>query len=170
MALIVVTLDKLKHDRKAFDCGQAALNDFLQTKAARHQARRVSRTFVLTDSAQPHAIMGYYTLSNCQIAREALAKQDAQALPLHPVPAVMLGRLAVDRAQQGQGYGHCLLMDALKRCALIGAHSGVYTLVVDAKDAAAKRFYERFGFRAIAGHPLKLHLPLATALAAMPDA
>ncbi len=170
MALIVAALDKSAHDRGTFDCGEAVLNDFLRTKAARHQARRVSRTFVLTDSLRPRAILGYYTLSNCQIGRDALTADEARALPLHPVPAVLLGRLAVDRAQQGRRYGHWLLMDALRRCSLIGAHSGVYALVVEAKDITVKRFYERLDFRAIAGHPLKLYLPLATALAAIPDA
>ncbi len=90
MALIVGSLDKSVHDRSAFDCGEPSLNDFLRTKAARHQAQRVSRTFVLTDDAAPQRIFAYYSLSNCQIAREKLSAQEAKALPRHPVPAVLL--------------------------------------------------------------------------------
>ncbi len=164
MALIVASLDKAVHDRAAFDCGEPALDEFLKSKAALHQARRVSRTFVLTDSAQPRRILGYYSLSNSQIAREQLSDEDAKALPRHSVPAVRLARLAVGRSEQRQRLGQWLLMDAIKRCALVGQQSGVYALVVDAKNEEVKRFYERFGFVAIAGHPLVLYLPLETAL------
>lgn len=164
MALIVSSLDKAVHDRTAFDCGSPPLNDFLRTKAAKHQAQRVSRTFVLTDSAEPQHILGYYSLSNCQIAREALSEQEAKALPRHPIPAVMLARLAINQGQQGKRYGRWLLMDAIKRCALIGQQSGVYALVVDAKDEDAKRFYQRYGFATIVDRPMTLYLPLATGL------
>ncbi|MBV8062100.1 MAG: GNAT family N-acetyltransferase [Nevskia sp.] len=167
MALIIATLDKGVHDRTAFDCGEPALNDFLKTKAARHQALRASRTFVLADGAEPERILGFYSLSNCQIAREGLSAEQAKTLPRHPVPAVMLARLAVDRTQQGKHYGRWLLMDAIKRCALVGLQSGVYALLVDAKNEAAKHFYERFGFVAIAGHPMTLYLPLETGLGAL---
>ncbi len=167
MALIVASLDKAVHDRGAFDCGEPALDAFLKTKAAQHQVRRISRTFVLTQSAEPGRILGYYSLSNSQVARERLSQTDAKALPRHPVPAVMLGRLAVDRAQQGKRYGQWLLMDAIKRCAMVGQQSGVYALLVDAKNEEVRRFYERFGFAAIAGLPMTLYLPLETALKAL---
>lgn len=167
MALIVGSLDKRAHDRSGFNCGEPALNDFLRTKAAKHQSQRVSRTFVLTESSEPRRLLGYYTLSNCQIAREGLAPEEARALPRHPVPAVLLARLAVDRAHQGKRYGQWLLMDAIKRCVLVGHQSGVYALVVAAKNEAAKRFYERFGFIGIAGRPLSLYLPLETGLSAL---
>ena len=167
MALIVSSLDKAVHDRTAFDCGEPALNDFLRTKAAQHQARRFSRTFVLTDSAEPGRIIGYYSLSNSQIAREQLSENESRALPRHPIPAVTLARLAVERSQQGKRRGQWLLMDAVKRCALVGQQSGVHALLVDAKDENAKRFYERFGFATIAGNPMTLYLPLDTALKAL---
>lgn len=168
MALIVCSLDRAVHDRKAFNCGVPPLNDFLRTKAAKHQAQRVSRTFVLADAAAPQRILGFYSLSNCQIARDDLSdKEEMRALPRHPVPAVLLARLAVDRGQQGNRLGQWLLMDAIKRCALVGQQSGVYALVVDAKDDAAKRFYQRFGFIAITDRPMTLWLPLETGLKAL---
>lgn len=166
MALVVSSLDKAVHDRAAFDCGEPLLNDFLRTKAAKHQTQRVSRSFVLTDDAEPERILGYYSLSNSQIAREHLREEEAKSLPRHPIPAVMLARLAVDKTQQGKRYGEWLLMDAIKRCALVGQQSGVYALLVEAKNEVAKRFYERFGFAAIVGHPLTLYLPLETGLRA----
>lgn len=167
MALIVVSLDRAAHDRKAFDCGAEPLNDFLRAKAAKHQRLRVSRTFVLTNPAVPQRILGYYTLSNCHIARKDLGVDEAKALPRHSVPAVMLARLAVDQGQQGKHYGLWLLMDAIKRCAVVGQQSGVYALVVDAKDDEAKRFYLRHGFIAIIDRPLTLYLPLETGLKAL---
>jgi GNAT superfamily N-acetyltransferase len=167
VALIVSSLDKAVHDRTAFDCGKQPLNEFLASRAAKHQAQRVSRTFVLTDSSAPKRILGYYSLSNCQIAREELGEQEAKALPRHPIPAVMLARLAVDQNQQGKRYGLWLLMDALKRTVLVGQQSGVYALVVNAKDDEAKRFYERCGFIAITGKPMTLYLPLETGLKAL---
>lgn len=167
MALIVSSLDKAAHDRTAFDCGEQPLNDFLKTKAAKHQTQRVSRTFVLTDDAEPKRILGYYSLSNGQIAREHLSEEEAKALPRHPIPAVMLARLAVNKTHQGKRFGEWLLMDAIKRCALVGQQSGVYALLVDAKNDAARRFYERFGFVAIVGHPLTLYLALETAIKAL---
>jgi GNAT superfamily N-acetyltransferase len=167
MALIVSALDKAIHDRKAFDCGEPALNEFLRTKAAKHQAQRVSRSFVLTDDIEPARILGFYTLSNSQIAREQLSADEAKALPRHPIPAVMLARLAIDRAQQGRRFGRWLLMDAIKRCALVGRQTGVYALLVDAKNDEAKRFYQRFGFTEITDRPMTLYLPLATAIQAL---
>ncbi|HWK70766.1 MAG TPA: GNAT family N-acetyltransferase [Burkholderiaceae bacterium] len=164
MALIVESLNKSEHNRKAFDCGEAELNEFLQTKAAKHQTQRMSRTFVLIDDAAPADVIGYYTLSNCQIAREAVSANDARQLPLHPVPAILLGRLAVDRRAHGSGLGLLLLMDSIKRCVLVGQQTGVFALVVDAKHDKAKSFYIRYGFTVIEQHPLTLYLPLATAL------
>jgi GNAT superfamily N-acetyltransferase len=167
VALIVASLDKAAHDRSAFDCGEPALDEFLKTKAAQHQARRVSRTFVLTQSSAPRRILGYYSLANSEVAREELSDIEARALPRHPIPAVMLARLAVDRSVQGRKFGRWLLMDAIKRCAWVGQQSGVYALLVDAKNEAAKRFYERFGFVAVTGRGMTLYLPLETGLKAV---
>lgn len=167
MALIVSTLDKAVHDRAAFSCGQDELDDFLKTKAAKHQGQRVSRTFVLTDDAEPRRILGFYTLSNCHIARENLTPEEAKLLPRHPVPAVLLARLAIAADQQRNGHGRRLLMDALKRTAVISKESGVYALVVDAKDDQAKTYYEKHGFVPIANRPMMRYLPLETALAAI---
>ena len=170
MALIVCSLDKAAHDRPAFDCGEPALNDFLRTKAARHQSQRLSRTFVLVDDGEPSRILGYYSLANCHIDREGLTEQEARKLPKYPIPGVRLARLAVDLTQQGRQYGLLLLMDAIKRCVLVSLQSGVYALVVDAKNEAAKRFYKRFGFCEIAIRPMTVYLPLATGLKAVQSA
>ena len=90
--------------------------------------------------------------------------QDCPRPPLHPVPCVMMARLAVNRANQGESLGKWMLMDAIKRTALISQQTGVHAILVDAKDAKAKQFYERFGFKEVAENPMRLYLPLATAL------
>ncbi len=167
MALIICALDKSAHDRAAFQCGNPDLDEFLQTKAAKHQSQRISRTFVLVSEADPGRILGYYSLSNCQIDRQLLSEDVGKTLPRHPIPAVMLGRLAVDRREQGKQLGTWLLMDALKRTVLVGQQSGVFALVVDAVDAKARDFYLRHGFLVITDRPMTLYLPLETGLRAM---
>jgi GNAT superfamily N-acetyltransferase len=167
VALSVVPLDRAVHDRTAFDCGSESLNTYLRTQAAKHQRQRITRVFVLVDTSKPSLVLGFYALSSSHISRRDITKQEAKKLPRYPVPTITLGRLAVDREAASQGFGTLLLMDAIRRCALVGAHAGVYAIVVDAKDARAKVFYARFGFTAIAGHRLKLYLPLATAMKAL---
>lgn len=164
MPLSISRLDRSQHDRKAFDCGIPELNRYLAERASKHQKQGVVRVYVLTDDGQPDRILGYYALANSHIARDDLQTSAARRLPRHPVPTITLGRLAVDHSAQGKGYGVLLLADAVKRCALVSHQVGVYGLVVDAKDDAAKAFYERFGFTEIASQPLRLFLPMATAL------
>lgn len=168
MALIVCALDRSKHDRKVFDCGEAALNWFLQTQAAKHQRQGFSRTFVLVEDGTPAQILAFYSLSNCEIGRKSLAENDLKGLPLYPVPCVMLARLAVDQSRHGEKLGQHMLIDAIRRTALVSQQIGVHAIVVDAKDEKAKSFYERFGFTAIVENPLELYLPLATVLKSMP--
>jgi len=167
MALTVCGLDKNTHDRQAFDCGEPALTEFLHARAAKHQALRVSRTFVLSDNIEPRKILGFYSLCNCQIGRDDILPEEARKLPQYPLPAILLARLGVDQNAQGKGYGELLLMDVIKRCALVSQQTGVYAVVVDAKHDHAKRFYERFGFTQIKTQALTLYLPLGTAIQAL---
>jgi ribosomal protein S18 acetylase RimI-like enzyme len=84
----------------------------------------------------------------------------ASRLP-RTVPAVRLGRLAVDISVQGQGLGEHLLIDAMRRTREVLRHIGVNVLLVDAKDEKAAAFYRKYGFRAFPGNPLQLVIPLA---------
>lgn len=139
----------------------------MRTKAAKHQTQRISRTFVLVSEADPSRILGYYSLSNCQIDRELLSVDVGKALPRHPIPAVLLGRLAVDEREQRKQFGTWLLMDALKRTVLVGQQSGVFALVVDAADTRAREFYRKRGFLQVTDRPMTLYLPLETGLRAL---
>lgn len=154
-----------QHDRAAFDCGVEPLNGFLRTTAMQHQDKGVSRSFVLADPAasSPGRILGYFTLSACEGLAAQLPDTLAKRLPRH-IPAVLLGRLAVDREFQGQGYGGSLLVEAIRRVAATSSQIGIAGLFVDAKDAQAISFYQKYGFTALASDEQRLFLPLATLL------
>lgn len=105
---------------------------------------------------------GYYTLAATSISKESLPEPEGRRLPGYPVPAVILGRLAVGRRFQGQGLGEFLVFDALSRVLEASGTVAVYAVVVDAKSGRAKVFYERLGFRAFPEQPPRLFMPLAT--------
>jgi GNAT superfamily N-acetyltransferase len=167
VALRVASLDKSIHNRDAFDCGAAALNDYLKTQAARHQKQNVSRVYLLIDDDRAESILGFYALSAGEITRSDLDTKQAKKLPPHPVPVTIIGRLAVHEPEQGCGHGTLLLVDAISRSVLISEQAGVRGIVVDAKDEKAKAFYQRFGFTDLPEHPMRLLLPVATALQSM---
>lgn len=157
----IAPLDKF-HDRAGFDCGVSELNAFLKATARQHARKGISRTFVLTEGSP--AILGFFTLTLCELSSGQLPITHSRKYPLHGLPAVRLARLAVSRKEQKKGYGELLLTEAVHRTALIAEQAGVIGLFVDAKDDAAKHFYQRYGFLAIPKHTLQLFLPIETLL------
>lgn len=149
------------HDRESFVCGEPALDDYLRRRASQDTRRRVARVFVAVGAA-PEEIAGYYTLSAASFEKGELPAGIAKRLPHYPVPAVVIGRLAVSRSFQGRRLGENLLLDAVRR--IVGASTTIaaYAVVVDAKNDAARAFYERYGFRPFPSTPRRLFLPLAT--------
>lgn len=159
-ALVVEPLGP-HHDRAAFFCGEPILDAYLQRQASQDIRRRVAQVFVaLGDS--PGRIAGYYSLSATSFEKDELPPTSAKRLPHYPVPAAILGRLAVDRALQGQGLGETLLLDAIRRIVRASATIAVHAIVVDAKNDRAVAFYEQYGFRAFASERRRLFLPLDT--------
>lgn len=150
------------HDRGSFACGEPALDDYLRHRASQDARRRVARVFVAVDEP-PEAVAGYYTLSAAGFEKAELPTDLAKRLPHYPVPAVVIGRLAVSRAFQGRGLGESLLLDAIRRIVRASAEIAAYAIVVDAKNDAACTFYERYGFRRFPSAPHRLFLPLQTA-------
>lgn len=157
----IATLDR-SHDRAGFDCGVPELNTFLKATARQHGQKGISRTFVLTDGSP--AILGFFTLTLCEIHSEQLPASQTRKYPLHSLPAARLARLAVSRKAQGKGYGELLLTEAIRRTALIADQTGVIGLFVDAKNDSVQSFYLRYGFLAIPENPLQLFLPIQTIL------
>ena len=156
----IVALSK-EHDRTGFDCGVVELNAFLKSTARQHGDKGISRTFVLTDHDSP-VIMGFFTLTLCEVVAVKLPIGYARKYPQHGLPAVRLARLAVSIKHQGKRYGELLLAEAVHRTALIAEQAGAIGLFVDAKGDAARTFYERYGFTTLPDQPLQLFLPLAT--------
>jgi ribosomal protein S18 acetylase RimI-like enzyme len=149
------------HDRIAFNCGSEPLNRYLREHITQDIRRRVATCFVAL--ADGNRIAGYYTLASASLLLAGLPANICKKLPRYPtVPAVRMGRLAVDHAFKGQGLGGALLADALGRAAR--SEIAVYALIVDAKDEVAVAFYRYHGFIALPGSSLTLFLPLATAL------
>lgn len=151
-----------EHDRTGFDSGSPTLDRYFLTQASQDLRRHIATCFV-AGSHDTDEIAGYYTLAATSIALTDLSAAIVKKLPRYPVvPAVLLGRLAIARSYQGQGLGGVLLADALKRSAR--TEMGVFAMVVDAKDEAAQRFYEHYGFTLLPGESRRLFLPIDAAL------
>jgi GNAT superfamily N-acetyltransferase len=132
-------------DRTGFDCGRESMNQWFRRHAWNNHAAGVSRTNVICDSATG-GIVGYVTLSAGQIERAALAKSDQRNKP-DPVPATLLGQLAIHKQHQGMGYARSLLRFAL-RTALRASHDiGSFGVITHPLDDAARAFYARWGFQ-----------------------
>lgn len=150
------------HDRGAFSCGQAALDKYFQTQATQDIRRRVSNCFVAVETVSGR-VAAYYTMASASLPITELPIELTKKLPRYPsLPAVLIGRLAVDRAFQGRKLGAALLSDALQR--VLSAAPAAYALLVDAKDESAAAFYRHYGFTPITGRPMTLFLPVATGL------
>ncbi len=150
-----------EHERSAFSCGKPPLDEFLRTLASQYEKRHLGRTFVACHPGN-NRVAGYHTLASGSIAFQNLPAAAAKKLPRHPVPSVILARLAVDRAAQGQGLGETLLIDAFRRTLDLSETLGIHAMEVDAIDKLARTFYEKYGFMPLAGQPLRLYLPVAT--------
>ena len=145
------------HDRAGFQCGVDALDRYLKKQAKQDTKRNISRVFVATTPDNPKPVIGYYTLSTLSIELNQLPEKLARKLPKHPVPAALIGRMAVSNAAQGQGM---LLADAIKRTLAISDQIAIYAMVVDAISDNAQEFYEQFGFTRLSDDSPRLFLPL----------
>jgi GNAT superfamily N-acetyltransferase len=149
-----------EHELDRFDCGIAALDEWLKRRARRNEAEGASRTFVICVDRR---VVGYYSLAAGSVLRTVATGQVRRNMP-DPVPVVLLGRLAIDRSWQGKGLAADLLSDAILR--IIGAAEtvGVRAILVHAISEAAKTFYEKHGFRASSVEPMTLMITIDEAL------
>lgn len=153
-------LDPAVHDRKMFECGVPALEEYIRRLAEQHKRRGISSVYVLVDSAAPEFILGFYTLSAAEVDVTQLAEEDRKRLPRYPVPCFRMGRLACRTDQQGRGIGKLLVGCAVDRCLKAREQVAAYALIVDAKDEVARSFYEHFGFKPLLDRGHTLYLPL----------
>jgi ribosomal protein S18 acetylase RimI-like enzyme len=149
------------HDRTGFSCGVQALDRYFKTQVGQDVRRRVTSCFVAVD-AETGMVAGFYTVAAASIPMSDLPESVARKLPRYPsVPAVRVGRLAVDLRFRSRGLGGALLADAAARA--INAQIAAFAMIVDAKDEQAAAFYERHGFGRLSSLPRCLYLVLATA-------
>lgn len=143
------------HDRNDFDCGEPALNTFLQRFARQQAERDFNRTYAAVVPGESR-IRGYYAISSASIDFKNLPAR--LKLPRYPVPVARLGRLAVDLREQGHGIGAKLLTHAMRLTLSLADQIGLYALVVEAKNEAAIDFYARYGFLRYADNDMSLFL------------
>jgi GNAT superfamily N-acetyltransferase len=148
-------IEKLQrgHAVEGFDCGSEALNRFLVRHALQNEQAGASRTYVALDDTE---IAGYYTLVVGQVEHAAAPERLKKGLARHPVPIMLLARLAIATHWQGKGLGSGLLKDAMQRTLPAADIAGIRAFAVHAKDDKARAFYERFDFVASPSDPYHL--------------
>jgi GNAT superfamily N-acetyltransferase len=160
---------RASHERGEFCCGKAPLDDFLRSRASQYEKRRLGRTYVALFPGAT-TVAGYYTLAAGAVAVANLPPEAAKRLPKHPVPVILLGRLAVDQKARGQGLGRALLRDALRHSLDLSEQLGLFAVEVLAIDTEARDFYRKYGFVPLADNDLHLFLPIKTIEEGRPEA
>jgi GNAT superfamily N-acetyltransferase len=145
------------HTLDGFDCGVESLNLWLTEHARGAVAGGSARVFVTVDAEQQR-VCGYYALAAAAIAHEEATERARKGQPRHPIPAVLLARLAVDASVQRLGIGAWLLQDAMRRALSASEAVGMRVLLVHALDDTARSFYERWGFQPSPTDPLNLQM------------
>lgn len=162
LSKLLFTIEPLsnKYDKTAFDCGEQQLNNFLRQQASQLQKRSVSRTYIAIDDCKE--IAGFYSISTAQVQRIEAPDQLKQFTAYQPIPAVLIGRLAINNKHQGQGVGRYLLAHALRTIKTISESIGIAVVVVDAKNQDVAQFYKKYGFCSADETSLRLFLLVKT--------
>lgn len=149
-----------RHDRAAFSCGVAELDDYLRRFAGQNEKAGISQHFVAVASGDTR-VVGYYAISAGAVAFDLVPAELSKRLPRYPIPVAHIGRLAVDKSMQGQGLGEDVLIDALARIVRVADELGIHAVEVVAIDDRARRFYVKYGFTSLADDAQHLYLPLS---------
>ena len=155
------------HDRTAFDCGDAALNIYLQRYARQNHDSGGAKCFIAVPATAATRILGFYTLSPASLAYARTPAVAKKGLGRYDVPVFRLGRLAVDNGVQGRGLGGALLLRAARRCMVVAQEVGGVALLIDAKNDHAAKWYAGYGAVPLLDAPLALVLPFAVAADAL---
>lgn len=151
------------HDLSGFDSGESVLDDWLRRWALPNEERGASRTYVVCAGKR---VVGYYSLAVGAIAHAGAPGRVRRNMP-NPVPAMVLGRLAVDKSYQGLAVGTALLRDAVLRTMGAAEIAGIRVILVHAILEAAKHFYEKYGFVTSPADPLTVMITVAEAVKAL---
>lgn len=142
-----------QHNKSQFDCGVDILNRFIKQQANQLLKRHETVIYVAVDNDD---IAGFYTLSNCEIMQTDDHRYLKKQSPYTPIPCALLGRLAVDNHHKGKGLGADLLLHAMQTVKKLSEIIGIAFVIVDAKDNAAKQFYQHYGFVELSQKPMRL--------------
>jgi GNAT superfamily N-acetyltransferase len=146
-----------EHRINGFDCGVGSLDVWLVRHARAATGAGSARTYVVVDSEQDR-VVGYHALSLAFIEHGDATERGRKGMPRHPIPAMLLARLAVDKAAQGKGIGAFLLRDAMSRALSVSEQAGMRLLLVHALNDEARSFYEHFGFEPSPSDAMNLQL------------
>lgn len=146
-----------KDTREGFRCGVTSLDTWLVEHAPGADAAGSARTYIVVDEEQAR-VVGYHALTVASLEREEATGRASRGMPRHPIPAMLLARLAVDESAQGKGVGATLLADAMQRTLLVAEETGIRLLLVHAVDEDARSFYLYYGFEASPSDPMNLQL------------
>ena len=152
-------IEKLRgdHDLAPFNCGNDELNRFLKRFALVNQQAQSAQTYV---ACRDTIVVGYYSLAFGSVAPEQTPERVKKGLARHPVPVMILARLAIDQSMQSKGLGQGLLKDALERTVRAADIGGLRAMLVHAKDDSARVFYEHFDFEPSPTDPYHLFMLL----------
>jgi GNAT superfamily N-acetyltransferase len=148
------------HDRAGFRCGNVGLDRYIREQATQDTRRGIARIYVAITHDQPERIISFFTLSAASVAAPELPPEIAKRLPRHPIPAALVGRLAVDKSVVRRGLGGILLAEAIRRASAAAQTVAMSVVVVDPIDEAARTFYAAFGFRSLHGLQQRMFLVL----------
>jgi len=168
MALPIWRIEPLSkaYDRGQFCSGEDALDKFLKTQARQQQDKGFNRTYVAV--SEDGRILGFYSLNAGHVSMDLLSEEDRAGFPYYAaIPALVLGRLAVDLSMRGKGLGAALFRHAAEQAVAISKIAGVALMAVDAKNDEVRAFYVRLGFRSLEGNPLQLFLAIKTLAASV---
>jgi GNAT superfamily N-acetyltransferase len=152
-------IEKLRADHAVseFDCGREELNRFLTRLAMANQKAGSEQTYLALSG---ETVVGYYSLAVGEVAYEGAPDRLAKGLARHPIPVMLLARLAIRIGHQGQGLGAGLLKDSMRRTLQAAEIAGIRAFVVHAMDESARAFYQHFGFAASPTDPRHLYILL----------
>lgn len=147
----------VEHRLNGFDCGVGSLDVWLAKHARAAAGAGSARTYVVVDSKEDR-VVGYHALAVASIGHDEATERARKGMPKHPIPAMLLARLGVNRAVEGKGIGAFLLQDAMTRALSVAEQTGIRLLLVHALSGDARAFYERFGFEPSPTDALNLQL------------
>ncbi len=151
------------HDRAAFCCGNASLDQYIREQASQDVNRRLASVFVITAKDDPKTVLAYYTLSSRELKLEQLPSEIAKKAGRYGyVGVTLLGRLAVAEKCKGTGLGSLALMNALHRSLVVAKEVASWAVFVEAVDPDAASFYRKYGFLELPEDKLRLFLPMRT--------